>query len=70
MKIRFMGREEELDLARSYYKNLQKENYIKSVVVSSYYPVRGSNNMYRLYVDIDYYDSYLLNNPINGGLPL
>ena len=42
MKIRIMGIKEELDLAVSYYKSLEKESYVKSVVVSNFYQNRGS----------------------------
>lgn len=67
MKIRITGRKEELELAEKYYLNLMNESYVKSLTISNFYPNRGSTNQYRLYVDIEYYDSYLLNNPIKGG---
>lgn len=58
MKIRIMGRKEECELAMAYYCGLEKEDYVKSVQVSQYYPNRGSNTVYRLYVDIEYRDSH------------
>lgn len=56
MKIRIMGTIPELDLAKSYYQELEKEIYVKSVVISRYYPNRGSNTVFRLYVEIEYRD--------------
>lgn len=56
MKISIMGTIPELDLAKSYYQELEKEIYVKSVVISRYYPNRGSNTVFRLYVEIEYRD--------------
>jgi hypothetical protein len=58
MKIRLMGLKDELDVAVNYYEGLKKELYIKGIMISLFYNNRGSN-CYRVYVDIEYYDSYL-----------
>ena len=54
MKIRIMGTEEELKVAKEYYSGLTKEDYIKSVTISDFYPNRNSYNQYRLYIEIEY----------------
>ena len=61
MKIRIMGTKEELEVASSYYRSLEKEDYVKSVVVSRQYANRGSTTIFSLYIDIDYNDLFLLN---------
>lgn len=64
MKIRIMGTSPELEVAKQYYQSLEDESYVKSVTVSRFYPNRGSSTVFRLYIDIEYFDTYLLNNPI------
>ncbi|MDY4592731.1 MAG: hypothetical protein SO434_04960 [Eubacteriales bacterium] len=56
MKIRIMGTQEELAAAERYYRGLEQEPNVKYVSVSRLYPNRGSNMLFRLYVDIEYKD--------------
>ena len=60
-----MGTKEELEVASSYYRSLEKEDFIKSVVVSKQYQNRGSSTVFRLYIDIEYKDSFLLDSSKN-----
>lgn len=57
MKIRVMGTEAECQAAREYYRGLEKESGVKSVSISGNYPNRGSNTIFRVYVDVEYYDA-------------
>ena len=57
MKIRVMGTESECQAAREYYRELEKESGVKSVSISGDYPSRGSNTIFRVYVDVEYYDA-------------
>ena len=57
MKIRVMGTESECQAAREYYRGLEKESGVKSVSISGNYPNRGSNTIFRVYVDVEYYDA-------------
>lgn len=71
MKIRITGTIPELEVAKQYYQSLESESYVKSVTVSRFYPNRGSNTVFRLYIDIEYFDQYLqklkyLKESING----
>lgn len=55
MKIRIMGTKEECDLAAQNFKQIEKDKEnVKSVQISQNYPNRGSNTIFRLYVDIEY----------------
>ncbi len=54
MKIRIMGTREELAQARQYYEEFEKDEGVKYVCISSLYPNRGSNTLFRMYVDIEY----------------
>ena len=56
MKIRVMGTEAECQAAREYYRGLEKESGVKSVSISGNYPNRGSNTIFRVYVEVEYYD--------------
>lgn len=49
-----MGTREECLLANEYYSELEKSDDIKSVQISDFYQNRGSNTIFRLYVDIEY----------------
>ena len=49
-----MGTEEELAAAESYYKALEGDDDVKYVYVSRPYKNRGSNTLFRLYVEIEY----------------
>ena len=71
MKIRITGTKPELEVAKQYYQSLENESYVKSVTVSRFYQNRGSNTVFRLYIDIEYFDQYLqklkyLKESING----
>ena len=57
MKIRVMGTESECQAAREYYRGLEKESGVKSVSISGNYPNRGSNTIFRVYVEVEYYDA-------------
>ena len=57
MKIRIMGTESECQAAREYYRALERESNVKSVSISKNYPSRGSNTIFRVYVDVEYYDT-------------
>ena len=57
MKSRIMGTESECEAAREYYKELEKESNVKSVSISGNYPNRGSNTIFRVYVDVEYYEA-------------
>lgn len=66
MKIRIMGTKDECELARKYYRELEKDPNVKSVVVSMLYANRGSSTVFRVYVDIEYRDVVLAQNLIQG----
>lgn len=66
MKIRIMGTKDECELARKYYRELEKDTNVKSVVVSDLYANRGSSTVFRVYVDIEYRDVVLAQNLIRG----
>ena len=57
MKIRVMGTESERQAAREYYRELEKGSNVKSVSISENYANRGSNTIFRVYVDVEYYDA-------------
>ena len=57
MKIRVMGTESECQAAREYYRELEKGSNVKSVSISENYANRGSNTIFRVYVDVEYYDA-------------
>lgn len=57
MKIRVTGIESECQAAREYYRELEKESNVKSVSISKNYPNRGSNTIFRVYVEVEYYDA-------------
>lgn len=42
--------------AKAYYGALEKESNVKYVQISDLYANRGSNTLFRLYVDVAYYD--------------
>ena len=55
MKIRVMGTKRECEIAQEYYLALEKERNVKCVNVSRLYPNRGSNTVFRVYVEVEYY---------------
>ena len=48
MKIRIMGTKDELNTAVDYYRELEKDDNVKYVCISTFYPNRGSNTLFRL----------------------
>lgn len=54
MKIRVMGTADECRLAQAYYRALEVHDNVKYVSVSELYPNRGSNTLYRVYIEICY----------------
>lgn len=56
MKIRIIGTAEECAVAQRYYESLRDHAATKYVSVSSFYPCRGSADLYRVYIEIEYYD--------------
>lgn len=63
MKVRIMGTKAECEMAQSYYKQYGVDNkdFVKSLSVSNLYSNRNTFNIYRVYVDIEYYDEILTN---------
>lgn len=57
MKIRITGTKDECELAKSYYLELGKQENVKSVEVSRFYPNRDSVNQYRVYVTVEYHEN-------------
>lgn len=70
MKIRIMGTKDECELARKYYRELEKDANVKKVVVSDPYANRGSSTEFRVYVDIEYRESALSQKIIGGAVAL
>ena len=64
-----MGTREECLLANEYYSELEKSDDIKSVQISDFYQNRGSNTIFRLYVDIEYKSTTITTDlaKLNGG---
>lgn len=58
MKIRIMGTKDELNTAVDYYRELEKDDNVKYVCISTFYPNRGSNTLFRLYIEIEYRETY------------
>ena len=54
MKLRVMGTKDECVLAQEYYKALERQENVKFVSVSHMYPNRGSNTLFRVYIEIEY----------------
>lgn len=59
MKIRITGTKEELATAEAYYRSIEKDEGVKYVSISRPYANRGSETLFRLYVDIEYRDFVL-----------
>lgn len=68
MKIRIMGTKEELAAAENCYKALEENDGVKYVSVSRPYQNRGSNTLFRLYVDVEYKSEFLENNFLITGI--
>ncbi len=56
MKIRVIGTKEECEVAKRYYNGLREHSQTKSVSVSKFYPCRGSAELFRVYIEVEYYD--------------
>ena len=54
MKLRVMGTEDECKLAQKYYGALEQQDNVKYVEVSRLYPNRGSNTLFRVYIEVVY----------------
>lgn len=54
MKLRVMGTQEECALAKEYYRALERQENVKYVEVSRIYSNRGSNTLFRVYIEIVY----------------
>lgn len=54
MKLRVMGTLDECKLAKAYYGMLERQDNVKYVSVSELYPNRGSNKLYRVYIEVVY----------------
>lgn len=59
MKIRVMGTKNECLAAMGYYRELEKDSNVKCVQISMLYPNRGSNTVFRLYVEVEYYNEII-----------
>lgn len=57
MKIRITGTKPECQIASDYYNSLRGQPNIKYVCVSGFYPNRGSSELYRVYIEIEYYET-------------
>lgn len=58
MKIRIMGTKQELLVAKQYYEELNNSPDIRYVSISDFYPNRGNDKLYRLYIDIEYISEF------------
>ena len=56
MKIRVIGTKEECEVAKRYYNGLRENPQTKSVEISRLYPCRGSSELFRIYIEVNYYD--------------
>ena len=56
MEIRVIGRKEECETAKQYYDSLRGHPQTRSVSISNFYPCRGSTELFRIYIKIEYYD--------------
>ncbi len=56
MKLRVIGTKEECETAKRYYDSLRKDPRTKSVEISKRYPSRGSAELFRVYIEVNYYD--------------
>lgn len=54
MKLRVMGTKDECLLAQEYYRALEHQDNVKYVEVSKLYPNRGSNTVFRVYIEVVY----------------
>jgi len=69
VKIRIMGTSDECALAQDLFRKLEQDTQnVKSVQISSPYPNRGSNTVFRVYIDIDYRERALEPYRLKGGV--
>lgn len=59
MKIRVTGTKNECLAAMGYYRELEKDSNVKYVQISTLYPNGGSNTVFRLYVEVEYYNEII-----------
>lgn len=65
MQIRLMGTQEECRAAQRFYKQLESEGFVKSLQISNLYANRGSNTIFRVYINIEYLESHLKQVEVN-----
>lgn len=63
MKLRVIGTKEECALAREYYNSLRGQENVKYVCVSGFYACRGSADLFRIYIEVAYFDTVV---PMSG----
>ena len=54
MKIRIMGTKSECEYAQKFYANLKTSDIVESISISTLYPNRGRNTIFRVYAEITY----------------
>ena len=59
MKIRIMGTESECKIAQGYYSALEQDANVRLVTVSSLYPCRESQKLFRVYIEVIYVSDIL-----------
>ncbi len=57
MKIRVTGTKKECQMASDYYNSLRGKETVKYICVSDFYPTRGSDELYRVYIEIEYFET-------------
>ena len=57
MKIRITGTKPECRAASDYYQTLRGQPGVKYVCISGFYPNRGSDELYRVYIEVEYYET-------------
>lgn len=57
MNIRVMGTKSECEKAQDYYNSLRGQENVKYVSISDFYPNRGSSELFRVYIDVEYYET-------------
>ena len=62
MKIRIMGTRAECEYVSNYYRQLSESPEIKYIIVSGLYPNRGSSNIFRVNVEVEYLNTSLIEN--------
>ena len=57
MKLRVIGTKDECALAQEYYNSLRGKENVKYVCVSGFYSCRGSADLFRVYIEVAYFDT-------------